>query len=105
MTIDAELNIAEVPYDSGAVRFRYTRYITPDGSCWIRHGLFVGYHENGVVSSEGNYVQGAEHGIWRDFHENGQPASEGCYQEGQEVGTWRFWAPDGTEQPSTKHAD
>lgn len=105
MTIDAELNIAEIPFDSGTVRFRYTRYLAPGGERWIRHGLFVSYHENGVMSSEGSFVEGAEDGVWRDFHENGQLASEGRYQDGREVGTWRFWSPDGTEQPSATHGD
>lgn len=101
MPSEAELNVAEIPYDSGALRFRYTRYMAPDGSRWIRHGLFVAHHENGVVSSEGAYIQRKEHGIWRDFHENGQLASEGSYNDGEEVGTWRFWGPDGSEQPPT----
>lgn len=101
MPSEAEFNLAEIPYDSGALRFRYARYMAPDGTRWIRHGLFVAYHENGVVSSEGRYIEGKEHGIWRDFHENGQLASEGGYHDGEEVGTWRFWGPDGSEQPPT----
>ncbi|WP_432731098.1 toxin-antitoxin system YwqK family antitoxin [Variovorax sp. W6] len=103
MTIEAELNIVEVPYESGAIRFRYARYLAPDGARWIRHGLFVAYHENGVVSSEGRYFNGKETGVWRDFHVNGQLASEGNYLEGLEVGTWRFWDPDGSEQPPTQY--
>ncbi|MEJ5152521.1 toxin-antitoxin system YwqK family antitoxin [Comamonas sp. MYb396] len=100
MPTEAELNIAEIPYASGRPKFRYSRFLAPDGTRWVRHGLFVAYHENGVVSSEGSYVQGVEHGLWREFHENGQPASEGSYQHGEEVGTWRFWGADGVEQPS-----
>jgi hypothetical protein len=103
MSSEADLNLAEIPYDSGVLRFRYTRFMAPDGTRWIRHGLFVAYHENGVVSSEGSYNDGKEHGLWRDFHENGQQASEGSYHEGEEVGIWRFWGPDGREQPPTKH--
>jgi hypothetical protein len=93
MTIEADLNIAEIPYGSGAIRFRYARVMSPDKTRWIRHGLFVEYHENGTVVSEGQYVDGKEDGLWRDFHPNGQPASEGRYREGQEVGVWRFWSP------------
>jgi antitoxin component YwqK of YwqJK toxin-antitoxin module len=104
MTIDADLNIAEIPYDSGAIRLRYARVMSPDGTRWIRHGLFVEYQENGTVVSEGQYVNGKEDVPWRDFHPNGQPASEGCYRKGKEVGVWRFWKPDGTEEPSTNYA-
>ena len=103
MNIDAELNIAEIPYESGAIRFRYARVMAPDRTRWIRHGPFVAYHESGGVSSEGGYIEGKEHGLWRDFHENGQLASQGSYHDGEEVGTWRFWDPDGSEQPPTKH--
>ncbi len=103
MSSAADLNLAEIPYESGVLRFRYTRFMAPDGTRWIRHGLFVAYRENGVVSSEGSYNEGKEHGLWCDFHENGQQASEGSYHQGEEVGIWRFWGLDGREQPPTKH--
>lgn len=86
MTIEVELNIAEISPDSGAVRLRYTRHLASDSGRWIRHGLFVGYHEIGIVCTEGRYVEGTEHGVWRDFYANGQLASEGSYHEGREVG-------------------
>jgi len=96
--MEADLNLAEIPYESGAIKFRYTRYMAPDGTRWIRHGLFVAYHEDGVVSSEGNYVHGAEDGVWRDFHPNGQLGAEGNYVHGEKAGAWRFWSEDGLEQ-------
>jgi antitoxin component YwqK of YwqJK toxin-antitoxin module len=92
----ADLHIAEIPYETGEVRFRYARIQSPDGLRWIRHGLFCEYHKNGQVISEGNYVHGQEHGLWRDYYENGQPAAEGEYRHGVEVGHWRYWNPDGT---------
>ncbi len=100
MTTEADLNIAEIPYESGTIRFRYTRVMSPDRTRWIRHGLFVAYHENGTVASEGHYVDGKEDGLWRDFHPDGRPASEGHYRDGREVGVWRFWNADGTEESS-----
>ena len=54
----AELEIAEISHDSGALRYRYGRYLAPDGGRWIRHGLFVAYHENGAIASEGTYEPG-----------------------------------------------
>jgi antitoxin component YwqK of YwqJK toxin-antitoxin module len=99
--MEAALNLAEISYESGAIKFRYTRYLASDGTRWVRHGLFVAYHEDGVVSSEGNYAHGAEDGVWRDFHPNGQLAAEGNYVDGQETGLWRFWSEDGLEQPQS----
>jgi antitoxin component YwqK of YwqJK toxin-antitoxin module len=90
-----ELNVAEIPYDSGVVRFRYARYLADDGTRWIRHGLFVAYHENGTKASEGQYEHGKESGLWRDYHENGQLAAEGHYKDGQQVGTWKHWDSNG----------
>jgi antitoxin component YwqK of YwqJK toxin-antitoxin module len=89
------LDIAEIPYDSGEIHFRYSRVLSEDGSAWLRHGLFVEYAENGRVISEGNYVKGREHGIWRDYYPNGRLAAEGSYEDGEEVGVWRYWDADG----------
>lgn len=101
MTINTELNIAEIPHESGVIRFRYARVMAADRTRWVRHGLFVEYDENGTMISEGHYKNGKECGLWRDYHPNGRPAAEGCYREGKEVGVWRFWSPEGTEEPST----
>ena len=94
----SELNIAEIPYDSGEVHFRYSRYLSDDGEKWIRHGLFCAYHKNGALSSEGNYKDGFEDGLWRDYHENGQLAAEGVFLKGKEFGTWRYWDVNGVEE-------
>ena len=94
------LNLAEIPYESGSVHFRYARVMSEDGTRWIRSGLFVEYSEEGVVLSEGTYVDGIEEGLWRDFHPNGKLASEGHYRAGLEEGLWRFWSPEGSEEPA-----
>lgn len=90
-----DLQIAEIAYSSGEIQFRYSRYLLPDGSAWIRHGLFRAYHEDGSLASEGNYEHGQEHGPWRDYHSNGQIAAEGSYANGVEMGVWRYWSEDG----------
>jgi antitoxin component YwqK of YwqJK toxin-antitoxin module len=102
MPREADLNIAEIPYEWGGMRYRYARVLSEDGSGWVKHGLFVHYAESGNVISEGQFVHGKEHGIWRDFHENGQVAAEGLYKNGEEEGVWRFWDEQGIEeQPVT----
>jgi len=92
----SELNIADIPYEDGAVRYRYARYMSADGTRWIRHGLFRCYHPNGILASEGTYVDGQEQGLWTDYHENGQIAARGQYDAGKEVGRWEFWNADGS---------
>jgi len=53
-----DLNIAEILSESGRVRYRYARYLSADGTEWIRHGRFEAYHVNGTLSSEGTFVDG-----------------------------------------------
>jgi hypothetical protein len=54
MTIEADLNIAEILYESGAIKFRYARVMAPDKTRWIRHGLFAAYHEHGTWPQKGS---------------------------------------------------
>lgn len=95
-----DLHIAEIPYESRAIHFRYSRVMSEDGTRWIRHGLFVEYSESGIVLAEGNYVDGKETGLWCSFHGNGQKAAEGNYIAGREEGTWSFWSPTGQPEES-----
>ena len=99
----ADLQIAEIPYESGAVQFRYARYLAADGSRWIRHGRFVAYYEDGTIKSEGEYAHGQEQGLWRDYHANGKLAAEGNYECGTETGTWHFWSESGEPEPDEHH--
>ncbi len=100
-----DLNIAEILYETGEVRFRYARYLSPDGAKWIRHGLFTELHMNGQLISQGMYADGLEDGSWQDFYDNGQIAAEGTYSQGTEVGIWRYWNPDGTEEASENRGE
>jgi antitoxin component YwqK of YwqJK toxin-antitoxin module len=95
-----QLEIAEIPFESGAIKHRYSRYMNEDQTRWIRHGLFTAFHENGAKASEFQYVHGVEQGECIDFHSNGQVAAKGQYHEGKEQGLWRYWAEDGSEEPS-----
>ncbi len=105
MTTEADRNIVEIPYDSGAIKFRYARVMSPDGTRWVLHGFFLAYHVNGTVASEGHFTDGKEDGLWRDFHSNGVLASEGQYRSGKEVGVWRFWISDGAEDSVRDYGD
>jgi antitoxin component YwqK of YwqJK toxin-antitoxin module len=102
---EAVLDIAEIPYESGAVRIRYSRYFSADGTRGVRHGLFVAYYESGQPSSEGEYRDGLEQGVWRNYHSNGQVAAEGMYVSGKEEGYWRFWDTAGREEMPVEYHD
>ena len=58
-------NIAEILSEDGRVRFRYARYLSADGTQWVRHGRFEAYHINGRLSSEGSFVHGVEQKLFR----------------------------------------
>jgi antitoxin component YwqK of YwqJK toxin-antitoxin module len=103
MSNSSVLHIAEVPYPTGTIQQRYSRYPSADGKTWIRHGLFVSYHENGNVASEVTYEHGSEQGSCNDFYENGQLAASGQYENGKEHGTWRFWNVSGQEEASVTY--
>lgn len=92
----SDLHIAEIPFENGGIQYRYSRRMSADGTHWIREGLFQAFHPNGILASEGNYVDGKEHGLWRDYHDNGHIAAEGEYVRGVEASAWRYWASDGT---------
>ena len=52
------LHIAEIPYETGEIHFRYSRKMSPDGTKWIREGLFgiwQYYDENGNFQEEENF--------------------------------------------------
>lgn len=98
-----EVDVALVLSSSGEVRFRYQRVRGASGD-WVRHGLFVCFHDNGRIAQEGIYDRGSETGTWRDFHANGQLASQGDYLRGREHGLWRFWDERGEEQRSLIYA-
>src|SRR5262245_25011064 len=99
------LLVAEIPYASGAIHFRFTYYLSPDRKRWIRHGQFCELYENGTVASEGLYEDGLQQGPWRDYHENGQVAGEGHFVDGVEDGVWQFWTARGKEDETIVYRD
>lgn len=92
------LDIAEIPYETGELKFRYSRRMSADSEKWVRDGLFQSFYVNGQISSEGHYRDGHEDGIWSSYHENGQLAWRGVYCDGQEAGDWDFWDINGQSE-------
>ncbi|MBH5329689.1 hypothetical protein H9Q10_08415 [Eikenella sp. S3360] len=77
-------------YESGKIKFRYSRYLSPNNN-WIRHGLFEAFYKNGIRASEGNYEHGAEHETWTDYHDDGSLAARGTYRHGEQLEDWEYW--------------
>ena len=49
-------------------------------------------YPNGVVQSEGTYINGYKAGIWRFFNENGVLSQFGSYnRKNERYGKWRFY--------------
>lgn len=103
--IEGVLHMAEIPYETGELRYRYTRRLSPDGTKWIRDGRFEEYCRNGNLVSEGYYEDGFEEGYWKDYHDNGNIAAEGVYCRGKEVGTWRFYDEQGRPEEEETYGD
>ena len=100
---DDTLSIAEIYDESGVLKHRYSRYVSPDGTRWVRHGLFVSYYPDGKIASEVTFSHGQEEGQCRDYHPNGVLAADGQYRAGKEVGVWRYYGEDGSlEDTETK---
>jgi antitoxin component YwqK of YwqJK toxin-antitoxin module len=96
---DHAVHLVEIPYPTGAIRFRYAFVLSPDGQTRVRDGRFAEYHPNGIIMSEGIYVNGLEEGEWRDYYANGRLAAVGLYINGKEEGVWRFWDESGRSEP------
>lgn len=83
-------------------------------------GIWIGYHENGMVKYIGEWEDGKGHGFSMHFLANGQirersrvvwdkwegisetwyisglKKSEGHYQQNEKIGTWTYWNEDGS---------
>jgi len=99
------LNIAEIQHEDGSLRFRYSRYLSPDGKRWIRHGPFLAFHPNAQLASEGGYEDGLENGHWKDYHENGRPAAEGRFKAGKKDGVWQYWDAEGHPEENEEYVE
>jgi hypothetical protein len=60
----------------------------------LKTGQWTEYDPQGVLVSQGTYVEGLEEGIWTTY-EGGRAKSEGRFVRGKEVGQWMYWTSDG----------
>ena len=60
-----------------------------------KHGPWVGYWDNGQLSSKGTYKNGKEEGPWVRYHKNGQLRYKGTYKNGNREGPWVSYYKNG----------
>ena len=61
-----------------------------------RVGPWVGFWDNGQISSKGTYKDGKREGPWVIYYKNGQLMTKGTYKDGKRDGPWVSYHEDGT---------
>ena len=61
-----------------------------------KEGSWVKYHDNGELSSKGEYKNGKREGSWISWWFNGQLDSKGDYKNGKREGSWIWYDKEGT---------
>lgn len=56
------------------------------------------YHENGLVSQVGHYLNGKLHGEWKMYDTKGNKLAIGQYAFGEKTGKWFFWDDKGLKE-------
>lgn len=60
-----------------------------------RDGHWKSYHRDGVLWSEGDYINGIREGKTVTYFANGNKYYEGQFAKAKKVGVWKFWKEDG----------
>lgn len=60
-----------------------------------RDGHWKSYYRDGVVWSEGDYIDGVRNGKTVTYYANGNKYYEGQFAKAKKVGVWKFWNEDG----------
>ena len=66
-----------------------------DSLCLFHKGHFRLYHSNGLLKTDGNYVDGRKNGIWLSYHSNGMIADSALYTDNQLAGIQKSWHRNG----------
>ncbi|NAS14042.1 toxin-antitoxin system YwqK family antitoxin [Poritiphilus flavus] len=53
------------------------------------------FHDNGLVSHTGHFLDGKLHGEWVMYNKEGKKIALGEYEEGRRTGKWFFWQEEG----------
>ncbi len=60
-----------------------------------RDGLWKSYYRDGVLWSEGDYIDGVREGKTITYFANGKKYYEGQFKRAQKSGVWKFWNEEG----------
>lgn len=67
----------------------------PELNKTLRHGYWKAWHDNGKLSSEGEYDRGNRIGTWRYYNYDGWLEIEGVYRDDKQYGTWNWYNSKG----------
>jgi hypothetical protein len=103
--------VEEYTYERGVLQGRYSHFdmhtgvMTAEGNLvdGLRQGVCRRFWPNGSKESEGEYTQGLGVGLHREWYRNGQLHTEGVLAvdslgNSMEVGHWRYWYDNGQLQ-------
>jgi len=71
------------------------RGLYDDSSCKTPNGMIFYFYSDGKAEQYGNYVHGKKQGLWVSFHENGMMADSTVYQDGHPTGISMGWHDNG----------
>lgn len=81
-------------YESGQLYMQWIEEVTPKGA--ILQGSYVGFHPNGFLWQEGQYLNNEREGLWTSRHDTGALESQGVFRSGFSEGVWTWWYSNGT---------
>ncbi len=91
-----ELRFIDQTYPNGKKKSRRQVKRTAEGV--VNHGPYVRWYKNGVVSEEGQYVEGVKHGVFVERFDTGQMKAETPYALGLVHGSRVLQAGEVDEQ-------
>jgi antitoxin component YwqK of YwqJK toxin-antitoxin module len=69
---------------------------SPKNAKGQRHGIWVGYHDNGKLWFKGTYINSIRQGPWEQYHTNGQLMYKVTYILGQRDGLFQWYYLNGS---------
>ena len=69
--------------------------LTPYNNKGQRHGYWEIYHNNVIIFSKGNYINGRRNGLWEFYYDNGYIWYKCDYINDKIYGYWKIFNQDG----------
>ena len=68
-------------------------------------GPYVSFHDNGQLSSKGNYLNGERDGEWITYHTSGQLMTKETLRNGERHGAWEYYFINGQLREKGNYKD